>query len=373
MFAAPKLTDAGKTLYYENMGGTGIKFTKIQMGKGTLSGSIAALTSLVDPVVTMDAEVTNNQGQYCDVSGKFSNADLAEGFYWREIGVFAEDPDYPDDRSRDILYCYQNAYDTADFIPVASVQTVEKNITVPMIVGDASTVSCTLSRSMTMASTQDLENHNENQNAHGSTFVKATDKGKAGGVATLGDDGVLVKEQRPKADNLYMPDGNTKISDEINKKSSDLQNHNESQNAHGSTFVKATDKGKAGGVATLGDDGVLIKEQRPKADNLYMPDGSTKISDEMNKKSYKPIFKSVTLSASAWGSAKTQTITVQGVLADEKKQFIVPTPALASQTAYYEAGILITAQAANSLTFTAKYVPETDLTVYVVIQEVTQG
>ena len=307
MFAAPKLTDAGKTLYYENMGGTGIKFTKIQMGKGTLSGSIAALTSLVDPVVTMDAEVTNNQGQYCDVSGKFSNADLAEGFYWREIGVFAEDPDYPDDRSRDILYCYQNAYDTADFIPVASVQTVEKNITVPMIVGDASTVSCTLSRSMTMASTQDLENHNENQNAHGSTFVKATDKGKAGGVATLGD------------------------------------------------------------------DGVLIKEQRPKADNLYMPDGSTKISDEMNKKSYKPIFKSVTLSASAWGSAKTQTITVQGVLADEKKQFIVPTPALASQTAYYEAGILITAQAANSLTFTAKYVPETDLTVYVVIQEVTQG
>ena len=38
MFAAPKLTDAGKALYYENMGGAGITFTTIQMGKGTLSG-----------------------------------------------------------------------------------------------------------------------------------------------------------------------------------------------------------------------------------------------------------------------------------------------------------------------------------------------
>ena len=72
-------------------------------------------------------------------------------------------------------------------------------------------------------------------------------------------------------------------------------------------------------------------------------------------------------------SGKSPTATISGILADETKQLIIPTPALASQTAYYEAGILITAQAANSLTFTAKYVPETDLTVYVVIQEVTQG
>ena len=82
----------------------------------------------------------------------------------------------------------------------------------------------------------------------------------------------------------------------------------------------------------------------------------------------------MTLSASGWNSSsKTQTVTVPGVLADETKQLITHTPALASQTAYYEAGILVTAQAANSLTFTAKAVPETNLTVYVVIQEVAQG
>lgn len=99
-----------------------------------------------------------------------------------------------------------------------------------------------------------------------------------------------------------------------------------------------------------------------------------RVDGETTWHSDKPISKSVTLSSSGWdSSAKTQTITVQGVLADERAQLIIPTPALASQTAYYEAGILITAQAANSLTFTAKYVPEADLTVYVVIQEVSQG
>ena len=81
---------------------------------------------------------------------------------------------------------------------------------------------------------------------------------------------------------------------------------------------------------------------------------------------------SVTLAAASWDStAKTQTVTVTGVSATETDQMITPTPALASQTAYYEAGILCTGQAANSLTFTATTVPTDDLTVYVMIQEVT--
>lgn len=188
MFAAPKLTDAGKALYYENMSGAGITFTTIQMGNGTITGSISAMTALVSAVVTIDAAVKNNAEQYADVSGHFSNAKLEEGFYWREIGVFAADPDYPDDRSHDILYCYQNAYDTADFIPVASVETVEKNITVPIIVGDAATVNCTLSRSLIYASLQDLEDHDKDHNTHKALLDKINEnlKNKQDKIATTG-------------------------------------------------------------------------------------------------------------------------------------------------------------------------------------------
>lgn len=88
----------------------------------------------------------------------------------------------------------------------------------------------------------------------------------------------------------------------------------------------------------------------------------------------KPKCVTVTLSSTGWEStAKTQTVAVSGVSATETDQMITPTPALASQAAYYEAGILCTGQAADSLTFTCKTVPTADLTVYVVIQEVTQG
>lgn len=89
-------------------------------------------------------------------------------------------------------------------------------------------------------------------------------------------------------------------------------------------------------------------------------------------KASKPSTIKLTLTASAWDSTtKTQTVAATGVSADETTQLIIPTPASASQTAYYEAGILCTGQAANSLTFTATTVPTENLTVYVVIQEVS--
>ena len=66
-------------------------------------------------VVSIDAAV-KQRTDYVEVNAKFSNAGLSAGFYWREVGIFCADPDNPNDRSKDILYCYQNAYDTADYI-----------------------------------------------------------------------------------------------------------------------------------------------------------------------------------------------------------------------------------------------------------------
>ena len=78
----------------------------------------------------------------------------------------------------------------------------------------------------------------------------------------------------------------------------------------------------------------------------------------------------VTLTAAGW-SNDMQTVSVPGVLADETAQLITPVPALASQEAYYDAGIIGSGQAANSLTFTARNsTPKSNLTVYVIIQAV---
>lgn len=78
------------------------------------------------------------------------------------------------------------------------------------------------------------------------------------------------------------------------------------------------------------------------------------------------VYRTVTLTAEGW-QEKVQTVTVTGVSAKETDQLIIPTPALANQDAYLDAGIRATAQIANSLTFTAESTPEEALTVYVTI------
>ena len=120
----------------------------------------------------------------------------------------------------------------------------------------------------------------------------------------------------------------------------------------------------------------LSTPRKKDVDACYGPNNAppypvTSVNGMTGNVTIKPKCVTVTLSSSGWvGTAKTQTVTVSGVLADETKQLITPTPAIASQTAYYNAGIRCTGQSANSLTFTAKTIPTADLTVYVTIQEV---
>lgn len=80
----------------------------------------------------------------------------------------------------------------------------------------------------------------------------------------------------------------------------------------------------------------------------------------------------IALPKSGW-SALSQTVTVEGILADETQQQITLVPALASQQEYYTAEVMVTAQGENSLTFTCAQTPASDLTVYVVVMGVTTG
>lgn len=98
----------------------------------------------------------------------------------------------------------------------------------------------------------------------------------------------------------------------------------------------------------------------------------TKATSQMYAPPSKPKRVSVTLTASGWDtSKKTQTVTVMGVSADESAQVIQPIPALASRDGYNTFGIRAISQAKNSVTFAAGIIPASDLSVYIVITEVT--
>lgn len=87
-----------------------------------------------------------------------------------------------------------------------------------------------------------------------------------------------------------------------------------------------------------------------------------------------PVSTTVTLESANWAAARgdvyTQSVTVSGVSAIETKQEIHVTPAIASMSAYMEAGVYASEQAENQITFTASKVPTANLIVYVLIKEV---
>lgn len=85
----------------------------------------------------------------------------------------------------------------------------------------------------------------------------------------------------------------------------------------------------------------------------------------------KPQSYTVTLYSSKWDSSElTQTVTVQGVSENETTQLIQPMPSISSMTDYRAFGVKCISQKKDKLIFSADNIPDVDLTIYVVIQDV---
>lgn len=176
MAAFPKmtLTNAGQALQTKVLAGATLTFTRIALGDGQLNGQpIAPLTALISQKATVEVDsvrVVNTST--AQVAGFFSNADISTGFWWRETGVFAQDPDVGE-----ILYGYTNAGDAGDYIPTVADTRVEKYIYCSIAVASATTVDITIPSS--------------------DTYIPMSQKGNAGGVATLDSGGKVPEDQLP--------------------------------------------------------------------------------------------------------------------------------------------------------------------------------
>ena len=104
-------------------------------------------------------------------------------------------------------------------------------------------------------------------------------------------------------------------------------------------------------------------------DNTGLTTLTTLIKTDLS--TLKPSACLVTLKASGWdSSAKTQTVTVNGVTADEASCMIIPMPAVANQSAYNDAGVNAVGQSANGVTFGCDSIPSVDLKVWVTWEKV---
>lgn len=176
MAAFPKmtLTNAGQALQTKVLAGATLTFTRIALGDGQLNGQpIVPLTALISQKATVEVDsvrVVNTST--AQVAGFFSNADISTGFWWRETGVFAQDPDVGE-----VLYGYTNAGGAGDYIPTVADTRVEKYIYCSIAVASATTVDITIPSS--------------------DTYIPVSQKGAAGGVATLDSGGKVPEDQLP--------------------------------------------------------------------------------------------------------------------------------------------------------------------------------
>ena len=193
--------------------------------------------------------------------------------------------------------------------------------------------------------------------------IPATQKGQAGGVATLDDSGKVPSAQLPSMD-----------------------------------YIPTSQKGAANGVAELDSTGRVPSSQLPSSLALGET-SSTAYRGDRGKTAYdhsqittgnphgttaadvgaatpsavnavKPFLRTATLTTSGWAS-NSQAVTVSGVVADSSAQRICASPAdKASAKAWGEAGVFCSAQGANSLTFVCDSAPSANINVNISIQAV---
>lgn len=91
------------------------------------------------------------------IGATLTNADVQTGFYFREIGIYATDPD-----DGEILYMYANAGSTADYIAPIGDGVIEKDVNMNVIVGSASNVTAVINESLVYVTHDELEEALEN-------------------------------------------------------------------------------------------------------------------------------------------------------------------------------------------------------------------
>lgn len=165
-FAKPIFTTRGKQIELQGIEGQQIVFTKIKIGDGRITTqSPSQLTDLINVIAEAPITSLKRYDAYAAIRSVFQNIDVPEAFWWREVGLFATDPA----TGEDVLYAYQNAYDTAEYITPSSLVTKKINWTI--YIDDGENLGADIHKKMVFCSVEDLDEHNDLEGAHEPAFI----------------------------------------------------------------------------------------------------------------------------------------------------------------------------------------------------------
>ena len=164
------MTEKGIALQSKVQAGEVLNITKLKLGSGTLpeETDIRKLTDLIKPEQNLGIGGREPNGDYCKISATISNVGLEAGYYVRELGVFAQDPD-----DGEILYAYTTD-GAPDYLPAEGGSTViSQEFSVNIAVSDTDKINVEIDPGAlaTMGYVQlQVNEHNEDASAHEKAF-----------------------------------------------------------------------------------------------------------------------------------------------------------------------------------------------------------
>lgn len=154
-FGGLYVTRAGKIVQSKMAEGKILKFIKVAIGDGNVSGDLEKVTALSHKLeeynITNIRQSVDGQAIF---SFNFTNQGFLEGFYWRELGLFVEDPD----TKSQILYAYGNAGTDAEYIPAYdSNDIISKKVDLALIFENTDNIVVKLDTSAMFVTSDELE------------------------------------------------------------------------------------------------------------------------------------------------------------------------------------------------------------------------
>lgn len=149
-----KITQAGLRLLAKVSAGAKLELTKFAVGDGDLgSRDPLTLTDLVRRLYDYTITRLASNNNVTTVTFNFSNQVVGTGFYWREVGLWARDPDVGE-----ILFMYANSGSSAaEYIPPGGSSTIlERQFNWRLVGSNAASITANIDQSLMYASQDDL-------------------------------------------------------------------------------------------------------------------------------------------------------------------------------------------------------------------------
>lgn len=134
------LTTAADELISKVLSGKTLNFTRMAVGDGfSYDINVAkGFKNVVNEVLSLDITKKETLSpKSVKITSAFKNTDVQKEFYYREVGLYAQDPD----TGEEVLYAYGNRNDAAELITPTSSNVVTKQLVFVISVGDSANVT----------------------------------------------------------------------------------------------------------------------------------------------------------------------------------------------------------------------------------------